>query len=194
MSKILKSSIDHFFDYSLHVETRTIYIGDQIDEGEILGVGSTMAELAIKAFHLFNQTPDKAVTVILNTFGGCWFNGLGIYNTIKSSPCKVTIDVVGPVMSMGSIILQAGDVRRAHKDAVIMVHDGDEFMSKNVPPKTFEAWAAYSKKVARPRMYEIYATRSGRPVSYWEKRCAHDYILTADEAKEEGLIDEVIET
>jgi ATP-dependent protease ClpP protease subunit len=76
-------------------------------------------------------------------------------------------------------------------NTIIMIHDG--YISSDwVTPKTYEAWAEFSKKISRPVMYDIYAQRSGKPVSYWEKRCAADYILTATQALEEGLIDEII--
>lgn len=191
MRKTTKDAIDHWFNFSVCTETRTIYLGDQEDHGENLAVGPTMAEFAIKGIHLFNRNPRKPIKILLNSLGGCEFNGMGIYDAIKTSPCKVTIDAIGPAMSMGSIILQAGDVRRAYANTIIMIHDG-YLASDAVIPTTFEAWAEYSKKVSRPVMYNIYAERSGKPANYWKKRCASDYILTAQDALEEGLIDEII--
>ncbi len=152
--RIPKDSVDRLFDYNLHLETRTLYIGDIEDGDENLGVGPTMSQLVLKAFVLFNQTPDKPVTVLLNTFGGCWFNGMAIHDMIKSSPCHVTIDVLGSAMSMGSIILQAGDTRRAHENATLMIHDG--YSSANLEARSFENWGDHSKSV-RKRMYEIYS-------------------------------------
>lgn len=81
--KIVKESVDRWFDYDLHFESRTIYVGDTEDEGSITGVGPLMAERVIKAFEVFNMTPDKPVKIILNTVGGCVYNGYAIYDTIK---------------------------------------------------------------------------------------------------------------
>lgn len=186
--KIVKESIDRFFDYHLHIETRTIYVGDSEDEG----VGPTMAERVIKAFTLFNMTPEKPVRVILNSQGGSVCHGYAIYDAIKSSPCHVTIEVMGSAMSMGAIILQAGDERIIHPNAIVMIHDGSEsFDSLNV--RDIERWAEYSKKVDRPRMYELFAAVSGKPISYWEKRSVNDYILTARQVVDEGLADKIFQ-
>lgn len=188
--KIVKESVDRWFDYDLHIETRTIYVGDTEDEGEVTGVGPLMAERVIKAFSLFNMTPDKSVRIILNTVGGCVFNGFAIYDTIKSSPCHVTIEVLGHAQSMGVIILQAADERIVHPNAIIMAHDGSDSY-ENMPSRDVESWADYSKKIDRPRMYQIFAEKTNKPSHYWEKRCSHDFIMTAEQAVEEGLADKV---
>jgi ATP-dependent Clp protease protease subunit len=185
--KIVRDSIDHFFDYGLHVETRTIYLGDSIDQE--VGVGPVMADHFIKAMVLFNQTPDKPIKVILNTLGGSWYDGMAIYDAIKASPCHVRAEVLGSAMSMGSIIIQAADERIAHPNSVIMIHDGGDMFEGHA--RNFEVWGKNSALI-RHRMYEIYAERSNKPVKYWEKRCTVDYILNAHEAKAEGLIDEVL--
>lgn len=184
--KIVKESLDRFFDYDIHIETRTIYVGDS-EESE---VGPLMSERVIKAFVIFNMTPDRAVRIILNTSGGYAFHGYAIYDAIKSSPCHVTIEVMGQAQSMGAIILQAADTRVVHPNCLVMAHDGTD-SHEHVGVRDVESWAHYSKKVDRPRMYQIFAERSGKPAHYWEKKCANDFILTAEEAVEEGLADKV---
>jgi ATP-dependent Clp endopeptidase proteolytic subunit ClpP len=183
--RINKESIDRWFDYDLHIESRTIYIGDGEDGS---GVGPKMAEKVIKAFTIFNTTPDKNVRVILNSKGGDWYDGMAIYDVIKSSPCEVTIEVVGAAMSMGSIILQAADVRVLHPNSTIMIHDGSDFFDGHA--RNMERWGDWSK-VIRKQMYAIYAEKTGKDSKHWEKRCGHDYILTAEEAVEEGLADKI---
>jgi len=185
--KIVKESIDRYFDYDLHIETRTIYIGDSEDNG----VGPLMAERVIKAFTLFNMTPDKPVRIILNTLGGSVWHGYAIYDAIKASPCHVTIEVMGSAMSMGSIILQAADERIMHPNAIFMIHDGSETYEEKTHVRDIERWAEYSKKIDRPRMYQIFAEKSGKPAHYWEKKSVNDYILTAEQVVEEGLADKV---
>jgi len=187
MAKIYKESIDRFFDYDLHLETRTIYIGDGEDGS---GVGPKMAEKVVKAFTIFNMTPDKPVTVLLNTKGGDVFDGYAIYDAIKDSPCHVTIEVIGAAMSMGSIILQAADLRVVHPNATIMIHDGKDSMDQ-VHIRDLEKWAEYYKKIDRPRMYQLFADRTGKPFSYWEKKSANDYIMTAQQALDEGFVDKI---
>lgn len=184
--RIVKESVDRFFDYDLHIETRTLLIADQGEDG----VDSGMSSRVIKALHLFqNASVEKPITVILNSFGGCWFNGMAIYDAIAACPCPVTAVVYGAAMSMGSIILQAADTRVIHPNATMMIHDGYETRVDDTPA-TFENWAAYSR-FSRQRMYQIYAARSGKPVAFWRKKCAADSILTAQEAKKIGLVDKV---
>lgn len=184
--RLVRESIDRFFDYDIHLETRTLWIGDDKEEG----VSQRTSEYAVKSLHMLQQAaPDKEITIYLNSFGGCWFNGMAIYDAIKLCPCPVTCYVVGSAMSMGSIILQAADTRLIYPNATIMVHDGYE-TRVNDTPRTFQNWADYSKK-SQQLMYRIYAEKSGRPVSFWRKKCGVDLILTAQEAKELGLVDAI---
>jgi ATP-dependent Clp endopeptidase proteolytic subunit ClpP len=188
MPKFHKESIDRFFDYDIHPESRTIYIGDVMD-GE---VGPALAERVIKALHLLQvQSKESAIKVILNSKGGDWYDGIAIYDAIKACPCHVTIEVFGAAMSMGSIILQAADERIMHPNATLMIHDGSDYFEGHA--RNMEAWAKQSA-LLRKRMYEIYSEVSGKPASFWEKKCLVDYVLTATEAVEQGLADKVAAT
>lgn len=184
--KVTRNSIDKFFDYDLHLESRTVYMGDTQDSG----VDEQMAERLIKAVHLLSLADSqKTIRIVLNSLGGCWFSGMAIYDAIKASPCPVTIEVLGSAMSMGAIILQAADERVLHPNTVIMIHDGYEHV-ENLPSRSYEAWAKHSKH-SRKKMYEIFSSRSGKPASYWEKKCSMDTILTAAEAIRLGLADKI---
>jgi ATP-dependent Clp protease protease subunit len=186
MPRLAKESIDRFFDYSVHVESRTLFVGDGGD-GEI---DADAANRVIMGFHLLTEaSKEKPIAVYINSFGGCWFNGMAIFDVIKSCPCPVTAYVLGAAMSMGSIILQAADERIIYPNGTIMVHDGYESRTGDIP-QTFVNWAEYSKKT-RNSMYRIYADRSGKPVSFWRRKCAADLILTAQEAKALGLVDSI---
>lgn len=187
-----KESVDRFYDYDLHVESRTLFIGDRIageeSEGEI---DADVSQRAIKGLHLLTASAtDKPISIYLNSFGGCWFNGMAIYDAIKACPCHVSITVVGSAMSMGSIILQAADTRLIYPNATIMVHDGYETRVGDIP-QTFVNWADFSKKM-RNVMYHIYSERSGRKPSFWRQKCRADLILSAKESKELGLVDGII--
>lgn len=183
--RLMKESIDRFFDYDLHIESRTVFIGDGHD-----GIDAGVSEFVVKAFHMLTAADkEKPITVYLNSFGGCWYNGMAIYDTIKLCPCHVTAYVIGSAMSMGSIMLQGADHRVIYPNATIMVHDGYESMNEALP-QTFQNWADYSKKT-RHEMYRIYAERSGKTVAFWRRKCAADLILTANEAKDLGLVDAI---
>ena len=184
--RLAKDSLDRLFDYGFHIETRTIYLGDSED----YQVGAEMSKNLIKSFLAFNLTPDKPVKIYLNTVGGDTAHGWAIYDIIKSSPCHVTIEVIGQAMSMGAIILQAADERVMHKNSVIMLHDPSSTFD-DAKSRDLEAWTEFGKKVERPKMYDILSERTGKPAHFWEKRMVNDYILTAEEAIEEGLADKI---
>jgi len=180
-----KESIDHFFDNYVHIETRTLYLGDGAD-----GVDAEVARRAIQGFHLLVAADkEKPIIVYINSFGGCMFNGMAIYDVMKNCPCHVTAYVHGAAMSMGSVILQAADHRVIYSHGTIMVHDGSWKVEDTF--QSFHNWAEFTKK-SQQQMYRIYAERSGRPASFWKKKCAADLILTAQEAKELGLVDEIL--
>lgn len=185
MARHSKESSERFYDYNLHLETRTLYIGDGDD-----GIDSSVAEHVIKAFHLFNNTnTDKTVKVLLNSFGGCWYNGMAIFDSIKHSISHVDAYVLGSAMSMGSVILQAADTRYLYPNATLMIHDGSQHLSGHT--RDVINWGKYAEKLCDV-MYQIYAERSGKPVSFWKKRCSHDTILTPSEAIALGLADYIV--
>lgn len=186
MSKIVKEGIDRFYDYDLHLETRTIFLADG-DDGEI---NAAVANKFIKSLHLLvAQGIDKPISVYVNSFGGCWYNGMAIYDAIKFCPAVVNAFIVGTAMSMGSIVIQAADKRIIYPNATVMVHDGT-FSQDSMAPASFQNWADHYKKI-QPRMYRIYAERTGKSAGFWRRKCNADLILSATEALELGLVDEI---
>ena len=115
MRAIKKESIDRFYDYDIHIETRTLYLGQDIDD--------LSAERTIKGLHLLDSS-DGNINIILSSPGGEVYNGMAIYDSILQCKNDVIISVAGWAMSMGSIILQAADYRLLHPNSVIMIHDG----------------------------------------------------------------------
>ncbi len=110
-----------------HLTQRTIYLGSATTdvEGNESSVDAAMAknfEIAMRA--LEHADPKSPVTVIMNNPGGNWYHGMAIYDRITDSPCQVTILATGHVMSMGSIILQAGDKRLLTRNATMLIHSG----------------------------------------------------------------------
>ena len=187
MARHAKDRVQQWYDHNVHLETRTLYIGDEVEEGE---VGPAMAVNVLKAFHLFDtQAVDKPVTVMLNTQGGCWYSGMAIYDLVEQSECHVDIYAIGSVMSMGSVIMQAADVRYMYPNSTMMIHDGSEALSGHT--RNVINWARFAEKLCDD-MYGIYAKRSEKPIEFWRERCSHDTILTAEEAKSLGLIDYIV--
>lgn len=183
--RLVRESVDRFYDYDLHVETRTIYLGDATEDE---GVGPQMAAKLIKAMHILQSTGSGDIRILMNSFGGCWYSGMAIFDSIGASPCHITIEVLGPAMSMGAVILQAADERVIHPNATLMLHDG--YTSATGTPKSFESWGDESKRLRR-RMYEIFASRTAKSARYWEKVCTHDYFFDARKALAAGLVDRI---
>lgn len=181
----VKEVSDQFFEFDVHLESRTIYLGDSSDDKS---VGPEMASKFIKAMHLLHESGGAPIKILMNTIGGCVYSGFAIYDCIKTSPCEVTIEVIGSAMSMGAYILQGADVRVIYPNAVIMLHDGTESIDAGV--RSFENWATFSR-LSRKASYDILSERTGKSARYWEKKCTDDYILDAKQALKENLVDRI---
>ncbi len=200
MAKLVKESIDRFYDYDIHTETRTIYIGsveaDQ-ESGES-GTDSAMAERAIKALHILDSTApsgDKPITILMNNPGGDEYHGMAIYDAIKVCKNHVTIVVFGHAMSMGSIILQAADKRVMAPNSRMMIHYGTWGIHDH--PKITYAWAEEGKKFDS-FMEQLYLEKIKKKhpdftIKKVREMCNFDTFFNAKEALELGLIDEVLE-
>ncbi len=188
------SKLEDFFERGVDIESRILYIGTAhfSEDGDDLGVDARMAEYAIKGLHILNESGKDPIRVFINTPGGNISDGWAIYDAIMASSSPVAIEVYGEASSMGSIILQAGDLRLMHPKAIVMVHDGYNQNTERMPTRSHESWGDWSKR-ERKRMYELFSKRSGRSISYWERRCAHDSVIDAHETVKVGLADKVIE-
>lgn len=201
MAKLVKESIDRFYDYDIHTETRTIYIGSvesTIDSGES-GTDATMAERAIKALHILDSTAptgDKPITIIMNNPGGDEYHGMAIYDAIKACKNHVTIVVFGMAMSMGSIILQAADKRVMSPNSRFMIHYGT--WGINDHPKIVYKWAEEGKKLDS-WMEQLYLEKIKQKnpdftLKKVQDMCNFDTFLNAEECLKLGFIDEILGT
>jgi len=164
----------------IHIPTRTIRLSGDVEADlyDTLMCGMLLLESKV-----------EPITIELSTEGGDIYHGLAIYDRIVASPCEVTIAVSGKAWSAGSIILQAADHRTMYQHSVVMIHDGEENVVGS--PDTRRAWSKHGDVTAE-QMYAIYAKASGRPASYWRKKCKADSIFTAEQALEQGLADSII--
>lgn len=186
-----RENLDRWFDYSVYVPKRLIYIGD--DVGSEVDAG--MLELAVKGLTFLDSWAETPITIYLNTLGGDWYHGMAIYDLIRSLRSHITIIVVGYACSMGSLLLQAADLRVMGPHSVMMIHDGTEFLHSD--SKSVEAWAKKSRDT-RKEMYAIYheriqMTRSRFTMKQVEALCSHDRIFTPLEAISYGLADQILE-
>lgn len=195
MAKIYKDEIDRFFDYEIYVPTRTIYMGsaDHSDEGES-GTDGAMAERIVKALHILDSASDQPITIIMNNIGGDEYHGLAIFDSIKSCRSNVTIKVFGHAMSMGSIILQAADVRIMAPNARMMIHYGTWGVVDH--PQTTYKWAEEGKKfdawMENLFLEKINEKQPDIKKQMLKKWLDHDTFFTAREAVNLGLCDFVL--
>lgn len=143
----MRDDIERWFDLNLDVKNRTIYMGSMMQdwEGGESGVDNFMAEYFVKAMHVLESKGSKEITIVMNNPGGDWFHGMAIFDSIKYAKSPCTIKVYGHAMSMGSIILQAGDKRILMPNSRFMIHYG--YDGKYGHSKIFERWADEGKRI-----------------------------------------------
>lgn len=198
MSRINKESIDRFYDYDIHAETRTIYMGStNVDLEDESGTDANMAERIIKGLHILdNSAPagDKPISIIMNNLGGDWYHGMAIYDAIKACKNHITITVYGYAMSMGSVILQAADKRIMSPNSRIMIHYGTSGYAGH--SKILASWAEETRKqdieMEAIYMEKIKQKHPSFRLSKLRDMCNFDTFLNSKEALDLGLIDEIL--
>jgi len=172
--------------YSRLLKDRIIFIGTAIDDA--------VANLIIAQI-LFLQMEDvnKDINIYINSPGGNVTSGLAIYDTIQFVKPAVATYCVGQATSMGALLLSAGakGKRFALPNSRIMIHQpwgGIQGAAEDI--------SRHAKEILnlRDKINEILASHTGQPVEKIQKDTDRDYFMSAQEAKEYGLIDEVIIT
>jgi len=190
-----KENIQLFHEYSLNVETRAMYLGSCTDnDGDESGTDYKMAERAIKNLLILDAASDRPITIYLNSPGGDTYHGFAIYDAIRSCTNYVRIIGMGYVMSMGSVILQAGDERLLAPNAKMLLHYGSVNLGGNT--KDVINWVETEKKEMRS-LEDLYLEkiRVKHPKfsrAALQSKIRHDYILNANEAVELGLAQRVL--
>lgn len=128
------------------------------------------------------------ITVNLNSPGGEIFEGIAIYNALRSHPANVTIRVAGLAASIASVIAQAGDRVVMQPHSQMMIHDGSGLAIGNAADmrEMADLLDRQSNNIAA-----VYAERAGGTVEEWRERMLAETWYSADEAVEAGLADEV---
>ena len=163
---------------------RIIFLGTAIDD--------TVANI-ITAQLLFLESSDasKDIMIYMNSPGGSVYAGLGIYDTMQYITPDVATICTGMAASMGAVLLCAGTKgkRSALKHSRVMIHQplgGAQGQASDI-----EITAREIKKI-KNELYQIIADHSGKPFDEVWKDSDRDYWMIAEEAKEYGMIDEVL--
>lgn len=129
------------------------------------------------------------IEVAINSPGGSVFQGLAIYNALRTHPARVTTRVDGLAASAASFIAQAGDERIMVESSQMMIHDAMAATFGNAAD--FREVADFLDRQSA-NIAQLYASRSGMPVDRYVEMMAAETWMTAAEAVEEGLADHVL--
>ncbi len=164
---------------------RIIFINGAIDDA--VSVSVCMQLLFLEA-----DNPKKEISMYINSPGGVVTSGLAIYDTMQFIRPKVSTTVMGQAASMGSLLLTAGEkgMRFALPNSRIMVHQPSGGFQGMVTDIMIHAKEVESLK---RRLNEIYSLHTGKNMAEVEAALERDNFLTAEMAKDFGLIDKILE-
>jgi len=170
--------------YSRLLKERIIFLTGQVEDH--------MASLIVaQLLFLEADNPDKDIYMYINSPGGVVTSGLSIYDTMQYIKPKVATLVIGQAASMGSLLLTAGEkgMRYSLPNSRIMIHQpsgGAQGQATDI-----EIHAKEILKL-RERLNKIYVSHTGQKLSDIEKAMERDKFMSPEEAKEFGLIDEIV--
>ena len=170
--------------YSRLLKDRIIFLGEEINDA----VASTVVA---QLLFLESEDPGKDIHMYINSPGGSVTAGMAIYDTMNYVKCDVSTTCIGMAASMGAFLLSSGakGKRYALPNAEVMIHQplgGAQGQATEIQN------AAEHILKTKKKLNQILADNAGKPVEEVEKDTDRDNWLSADEAKEYGLIDEVI--
>src|SRR5882724_3413581 len=170
--------------YSRLLKDRIIMLGTEIDD-DVANV--VVAQLLF----LESEDADKDINIYINSPGGSVTAGMAIYDTMQYVKPQVSTICIGQAASMGAVLLAAGakGKRQALPNARIMIHQPSGGMRGQATDMEIQVREMQRLKKA---LNQILAKHTGQPIDRLEKDVERDYFLSGIEAKEYGLIDEVV--
>ena len=170
--------------YSMLLKDRIVFLGQEVDD-QIANL------LVAEILYLEAEDPDKDISLYINSPGGLSYAGMAIYDVMQHVRPEVSTICVGMGMSAAAMILCGGapGKRLALPSAKVMIHQGSA--GAKGAPRDMEIHLREVLATTK-RMAQIIAHHSGRSVDQVESDIDRDYFMTAQEALEYGLIDEVI--
>lgn len=171
--------------FSRLLRERIIFLGTAVDDHV---ASLTIAQLLF----LEAEDPEKDINLYINSPGGSVSAGLGIYDTMQYIRSKVSTICVGLAASMGAILLSGGEAgkRSALPNAKILIHQpwvgGIQGQTTDIE--------IHAKEMLKTRetLYNILVNHTGKSFDQISKDCERDYYLTAEEAKDYKLIDNIL--
>jgi ATP-dependent Clp protease protease subunit len=170
--------------YSLLLKERIVFLGQEVDD-QIANL------LVAEILYLDAADPGKDIYLYINSPGGVSYAGMAIYDVMQHVSSEVSTVCVGMGMSAAAMILCGGasGKRLATPNAKIMIHQGSA--GARGAPRDMEIHLREVLATTK-RMAQIISFHSGRPLEQVEHDIDRDFFMTADEARDYGLVDEVI--
>src|SRR5438128_772787 len=170
--------------YSRLLKDRVIFIGTPIDD-QVANV--VMAQLLFLA----SEDPDKDINIYINSPGGVVTDGLAIYDTMRYVSPRVSTVCMGLAASMATVLLAGGSkgLRFALPNTRILIHQpsgGIQGQATDIQIHALEILRM------RQTLNEMLATHTGQPIEKIERETERDFFMSAPEAKEYGIIDDII--
>ncbi len=171
--------------YSRLLKDRIIVLSDEVND-------VTASLVVAQMLFLEAEDPDKDIQLYINSPGGSVTAGMAIYDTMQYVKCDVSTICVGMAASMGAFLLAAGTKgkRFSLPNSTIMIHQpigGAKGQATDI--KIHAEWILRVKKT----LNEILSERTGQPLSKIEIDTERDFFMSATEAKEYGLVDQVMD-
>lgn len=171
--------------FSRLLKERIVYINGPISD-------DTSHVVVAQLLFLESENPSKPIHMYINSPGGAVTAGLAIYDTMQYIRSPINTICIGQAASMGSLLLAAGakGERRSLPNATVMVHQPSGGYSGQAKDLTI-----HTKEIVRlwDALNALYAKHTGQPIDVIQKNMDRDYFMTPQEAKEFGIIDEVID-
>jgi len=170
--------------YSRLLNDRIVFLADEVND-------TTASLVVAQMLFLEAQDPDKDINFYINSPGGSISAGMAIYDTMQFIKCDVSTICIGMAASMGAFLLSGGKKgkRFALPNAEIMIHQP----SGGAQGQATEIQIAAEHILrTKQKLNEILAANTGKPLEVIKADTERDNFMSADEAKEYGLIDEVI--
>jgi ATP-dependent Clp protease, protease subunit len=170
--------------YSRLLKDRIIMLGSAIDDNVANSIVSQLLFLAA-------EDPEKDISIYINSPGGSITAGMAIYDTMQFIKPKVSTICVGMAASMGAFLLAAGEPgkRMALPNSEVMIHQplgGAQGQATEIEI------AAKRILAMREKLNQILSERTGQPIDVIGKDTERDNFMSAEKAKEYGMIDQVI--
>ena len=172
--------------YSRLLKERIIFLTGPVDD-------YVASVITAQFLFLEAENPKKDISFYINSPGGIVSSGLAIYDTMQYITPNVSTLCIGQAASMGSLLLAAGAVEQRYSvpNARIMIHQPSGGFSGQASDVEIHAREILS---LRSRLNEIYAKHTGNKLKKIEDAMERDHFLTAEDAKEFGIVDQVVAT